>query len=102
MSAAPKRFWTLLARVFGFSALFIWFGSFYVWYSYFNSSPNQPDFASGHVVPLNNHGSVHYLTSQQDTRITAMQTGAGILFVAGFLITEIIIRPPKAKPWENK
>jgi hypothetical protein len=99
---ASKKFWTSLARVFGFCAITIWFGHFYFWYSYFDAGPREPDYASGHVIPLNNHGSVHYLTASQDQNITRMEFAAFLLFAVGFLIQELIVRPPKPKPWENR
>jgi hypothetical protein len=98
----PKKLCSALSRVLGYSALAVWLGHFYFWFSYFDSSPRQPDYASGHVIPLNNHGSVHYLTASQDQNITRMELAAFLLFAVGFLIQELIVRPPKPKPWENK
>jgi hypothetical protein len=96
------KFWDTLSRVFGFCALTVWLGHFYFWFSYFDSGPINPDYASGHVVPLNNHGSVHYLTTSQDRNITWMELSAFLLFAVGFAIQESIVRPHKPKPWENK
>jgi hypothetical protein len=100
--SSPKKFWNALSRVLGYSALAVWLGHFYFWYSYFDSSPRQPDYTNGHVIPLNNHGSVHYLTASQDQNITCMELAAFLLFAVGFLIQETIVRPPKPKPWENR
>jgi hypothetical protein len=99
---ASKKFWTLLSRGFGFAALAIWIGFFYFLHLYFDSGSKQPDLSTGHVIPLNNHGTVHYITSQQDSRITMMQTVTFALFAVGFLINEFVVRPPKPKPWEKK
>jgi hypothetical protein len=97
-----KKFWTFLSRGFGFSALAIWIGFFYFWYLYFDSGSKQPDLGTGHVIPLNNHGTVHYITSQQDSRITLLKTIPFALFAVAFLINEFVVRPPKPQPWEKK
>jgi hypothetical protein len=97
-----KKFWNIFSRTLGYSALTVWFVHFYFWFSYFDSSPRQPDYSNGHVIPLNNHGSVHYLTSSQDQIITNMEITTFVLFGIGFLIQEWILRPPKPKPWENR
>jgi hypothetical protein len=45
---------------------------------------------------------VHYLTASQDQNITRMEFAAFLLFAVGFLIQELVVRPPKPKPWENR
>jgi hypothetical protein len=97
-----KHFWIVLSRLFGYSALAVWLGHFYFWYSYFDSSPRQPDASTGHVIPLNNRGNVHYLTSLQDGHLTTMEVAAFALFARGFLINEFIVRPANPKPWEKR
>jgi hypothetical protein len=93
-----KRFWTFVTRLFGYSAFAPGVASMYFWFSYFDSGPRCPDYSGGYVVPLNNHGNVHYITAAQDHRITVLQVAAAILFAIGFLIQELIVRPPKPKP----
>jgi hypothetical protein len=84
------------------SGVALWIGHFYFWFSYFNSSPKTPDPSSGHIVPLNNHGFVAYLTTQQDTRLTAMTIVAVVLFVSGATIYHSRVRSVSPKPWEKR
>jgi hypothetical protein len=51
-----------IAAVLCFSALAIWFFSFYVIYQYDAARPNRPNHASGQVYAQNNHGHIVYLT----------------------------------------
>jgi|SRR5215475_12832931 len=95
-----KKTWTIVGRILGFSALAVWIGHFYFWLSYFNEGTPQPDPARGHDIPLNNHGSVHYITASQDHKITLMRIAAAVLFAACFVIYLRIIGLPK--PWENR
>jgi hypothetical protein len=74
-----------MSRILGYSALVVWLGHFYFWYSYFDSSPKQPNYANGHIIPVNNHGSVRYLTVRQDKCIVGTEIAAFALFAVGFL-----------------
>jgi hypothetical protein len=98
----PKRLWTFVSRFLGWLAFAPGLASLYLWFAYFDSGPRSADYSSGHVVPLNNHGNVHYITAAQDHKITVLQIIAGSLFAIGFLIQGLIVRPPKPKAWENK
>jgi len=97
-----KKFWSVISRTCGYLALSVWIGHFYFWFSYFDSGPGQPDYSTGHYIGLNNHGNVHYITVSQDHKITIMEVAAFSLFAVGFLIQELIVRPPKRMPWENQ
>ena len=97
-----KQAWTIISRVLAGSAVVIWFVHIYFWFSWFNAGSERIDILSGRIVPLQNHSAVRYITSQQYRDITAMQISAGVLFVVGLLIQELIIRPRKSKPWGRK
>jgi len=59
-----SKLWSRLSITLGLSGVTLWIGHFYFWFSYFDSSPRTPDPSSGHIVPLNNHGYIAYLTAQ--------------------------------------
>lgn len=65
------------------------------------SGPRRPDYDTGHVIPLNNHGDAHYVTVQQDSRIQKMEALASALFILGFLLNELIVRPSKPNPGKS-
>ena len=60
-------------------------------FSYAASRPRQPDPALGIVYPLNNHGSITYLSNSE-------ATGMGLLMMAFFigLLATVIIVPKEA------
>ena len=64
-------------------ALGSWIASFVLWYHYAFTRPSMPRPESGHVHPLNTHGSVVYLTSHECVLLYGLMI-AGVVF---FLLT---------------
>ena len=87
-----------------FSALAIWFFSFYVFFQYDASRPNRPTPASGQVYAQNNHGHIVYLTRREDSRLTNIRVLSFVLFGLGFGIRALFVENPfrQKAPWEKK
>jgi energy-coupling factor transporter transmembrane protein EcfT len=96
-----KQIWVVLSRVLAWLGLALWLGHFYFWYAYFDSSPPVPDYRRGQVIPLNNHGNVHYLTDWQDHNIRIMQMAAFALIVASVLVAAFIRFATRPKALEK-
>ena len=76
----------ILARVLAGAALICWL-SFIELYIYFShTKPHTLDTAVGRVITLNNHGSIAYLTRDEDFILYAFAWVAASLFAVAVLL----------------
>ncbi len=66
MVALKKTLVVLLGGV-GFFSLFLWV---YMINQYSQTLPKEPQPSMGRTISLNNHGTVVYLTKEEDSRLT--------------------------------
>jgi hypothetical protein len=89
------------------SGLAVWLFHFYVWNQFDQTRPIHPNYSSGQVHGLNNHGHVVYLTDEEDARLTSLRILAFSLFGGGFLTAALFVTAPsdwnkKGRPWEKR
>ena len=60
----------------------------YLFFLYLGASPHAPQVIAGNVVPLYNHGSVVFITKQQDLVLTLLQIGGVITRATGGLLAK--------------
>ena len=93
----------MLGKIFGFSALAIWFFSFYVFYQYDATRPVVANVSVGRVYPQNNHGHYVYLTGEEARHIESLRVLAFVLLGLTFTTALYVRDPLKRKaPWEKK
>jgi len=101
-----RNFARAVATFLGVSGLAVWFFHFYVWDQYDRTRPIRPDYFSGRVHGLNNHGHVVYLTGEEDARLTKLTILAFSLFGGGILVTILFVEGVsnwnKRMPWEKR
>ena len=96
-----------LSTSLGISGLAVWFFHFYVWDQYDRTRTIHPDYSSGRVHGLNNHGHVVYLTDEEDSRLTKLRiiafslaASAGLTLV--FFVEGFSIWSKGRPPWEKR
>ena len=76
-----------ISRGAGALGLCLWFGTIGVFYSYHdNRHPTAPDALTGNVISSNNHGSIVYITQQEDNVLWRLGGAAFFLFAIGGII----------------
>ncbi len=56
---------------------------------YAYTRPQSPDVTVGRMYPLNTHGSIVYLNSQERSSLYGLQLLAGLLFCTGVIVDVI-------------
>ena len=87
----PLRYAGYFLVVVGFLAAMAWV-YFYIYLS--KTRPHFPDPQIGRTIPLNNHGTISYLTAEEDDYMTLLSYAGGFIGAAGILIL-IVIRDPR-------
>jgi hypothetical protein len=70
----------------GIAALCFWFSGFFTWIHFGANRSKVAEPENGRVIPLNNHGSVVYLTASENYLLDGLMI-AGVVF---FLLTVIL------------
>ncbi len=68
----------MLKVTFGLLALCLWFSSFFVWHYYAAHRSSTPVPASGRTYPLNSHGAIVYLSSNEHFFLYGLMIGGAV------------------------
>ena len=64
----------------GIAGLCFWFSGFFTWIHFAGSRSKIAEPESGRVIPLNDHGSVVYLTTDENYLLNGLMI-AGVVFI---------------------
>jgi hypothetical protein len=93
--------WSLMAIA---VAMFVF--SLYIFHAYhYGNLPRLPQPETGRIIPSNNHGSVVYLTREEDSLLQILQFGGTVPFFIGFILNRrwrVVVHPLEGLPAEQR
>jgi len=81
--------WRILVGVLGGIAIIVFLGSLLLLNQYAYTRPELPDAAVGRIYPLNTHGSIVYLNSQERLLAFGLMGLAGLFFSSAVILDVI-------------